>query len=324
MRVTFYVEDQFFFRYIGCATAARSLYCSLDHETGIDLAWKSGAVDADLVHYHTFGPLALTTLQRSRGVSVLTAHSTPRINRGNIALADGINRLYPAIYRQFDHVITVSAPCHREITELVPDTPVTLIPNGVDRERFRPDDEHRARFREGLGIGEEERVVLSVGQITPRKGIYDFLRLAALHPESRFVWVGGLPYGVLSKDYSRIRELREEAGPNVLFTGYVDDITAPYAAADLFFMGSHAETFGLVILEALASGLPVIARGIPEFREIFGPSVLYFSDLAGASALLMDDGAIDRCRAGARDATVPFDIRDIAARHAALYRSLAG
>jgi 1,2-diacylglycerol-3-alpha-glucose alpha-1,2-galactosyltransferase len=324
VRVSFYVEDQFFFRYIGCATAARTLYRALGGVDGLELAWKRGTADADLVHYHTFGPLALHNRSRSNGVSVLTAHSTPRINQGNIAFARRINRLYPSIYSGFDHIVTISAPCHREVTAMVPDTPVTLIPNGVDRECFRPDPVLGAAFREHYGIGEEERVVLSVAQMTPRKGIYDFFELAGRHPDVRFVWVGGLPYSVLSKDYVRISALREQAGRNVLFTGYVDRIDAPYAAADAFFMGSHAETFGLVILEALASGLPVIARSIPEFREIFGSSVLYFSTVDEASGLLDDEPQLAACRAGARDSTAPFDIREIAARHAALYRSLAG
>ncbi|MGD9936012.1 MAG: glycosyltransferase family 4 protein [Methanoregulaceae archaeon] len=321
--MTFYVEDQFFFRYIGCATAARALYQALELKDSLELSWKRGATDSDLVHFHTFGPLALGTLQRSDGIAVLTAHSTPRINQGNIAFANRVNRLYPAIYRRFDHVVTVSAPCHREITEMVPDIPATLIPNGVDRERFCPDPEKRALFREEFGIDEDTRVVLSVAQLTPRKGVYDFLHVAAEHPDYHFMWVGGLPYGALSKDYYRIRTLRERTGPNVTFTGYVDDITAPYAASDLFFMGSHAETFGLVVLEALSSGLPVIARDIPEFREIFGSSILYFSTPEEVTPLLDDEDAINRCRAGARDATLPFDIRTIADRHAALYRSLA-
>lgn len=324
MRVSFYVEDQFFFRYIGCATAARTLYGALGGADGLELAWKRGTPDADLVHYHTFGPLALHNRSRSRGVSVLTAHSTPRINQDNIAFARRINRLYPSVYARFDHIVTISPSCHREVAAMVPDTPITLIPNGVDRERFRPDSELGAAFRARYGIGEEERMVLSVAQMTPRKGIYDFFRLAALHPDTRFVWVGGLPYSVLSKDYARISALRERAGPNVLFTGYVDRIEAPYAAADVFFMGSHAETFGLVILEALSSGLPVIARSIPEFSEIFGHSVAYFSTVDEASGQLDDEGALEAYRAQARESTAPFDIREIAARHAALYRSLAG
>lgn len=321
--MSFYVEDQFFFRYIGCATAARSLYRALGSIDGIEFSWKRGTADADLVHYHTFGPLALHNRRRSRGISVLTAHSTPRINQGNIAFARRINRVYPRIYEKFDHIVAISEPCAREVAEMVPGVPVTLIPNGVDRERFHPDPEPGAVFRGRYGIGGDERIVLSVAQMTPRKGIYDFFALADRHPDIRFVWVGGLPYSVLSKDYARITALRERAGPNVLFTGYVDRIETAYAAADVFFMGSSAETFGLVILEALASGLPVIARSIPEFREIFGPSILYFSTREEASALLDDETALARCGAGARAATLPFDIHDIAERHSALYRSLA-
>jgi glycosyltransferase involved in cell wall biosynthesis len=324
VRLTFYVEDQLFFRYIGCATAARSLFHAIDTNYDLDLRWKRGTADADIVHYHTFGPLALHNRSRSRGIAILTAHSTPRINAGNVTFARRINRLYPSIYRRFDHIVTISEPCHREIVEMVPDLPVTMIPNGVDRAKFCPNEAKGAAFREQYGIGEDEQVVLSVAQMTPRKGIYDFLDLASFQPDIRFVWVGGLPYSVLSKDYAQIRALRERAPDNVLFTGYVNEISAPYAAADSFFMGSHAETFGLVILEALASGLPVIARDIPEFREIFGSSILYFSTVDEASERLQDESGLAHCRERAREATESFDIRRIAGQHVDLYRSLAG
>ncbi len=133
VRVSFYVEDQFFFRYIGCATAARTLYRALGGVDGLELSWKRGTADADLVHYHTFGPLALHNRRRSHGVAVLSAHSTPRINQGNIAFARRINRLYPRIYAGFDHIVTISEPCHREVAAMVPDTPITHDP-----ERRRP------------------------------------------------------------------------------------------------------------------------------------------------------------------------------------------
>jgi len=322
VRVSFYVEDQFLLRYIGCSTAARTLYRALSGSAGIEMDWKDGTGEADLVHFHTFGPLALFKRWRAPGVSVLTAHSTPRINDGNIVLSQRVNRLYPTIYASFDHIITISGACHHEIRTMVPETPSTLIPNGVNREQFRPDRGLGAEFREQAGIGEEEHVVLSVAQMTPRKGIYDFMELASRNPETRFVWVGGLPYGVFSQDYVRISQMRRRAGPNVLFTGYVDRIEAPYAAADIFFMGSRAETFGLVILEALSSGLPVIARNIPEFREIFGDRVLYFSNLEEADVLLRDQATLAHYRAAARASTLPFDIRSVADRHADLYRSL--
>jgi glycosyltransferase involved in cell wall biosynthesis len=89
-------------------------------------------------------------------------------------------------------------------------------------------------------------------------------------------------------------------------------------------MPSHAETFGLVILEALSCGLPVIAREIPEFREIFSDAVLFFSDAEQAGAMIADDAALNYCARGARVYTEQFDIRKVAQMHIDLYRELAG
>lgn len=322
MKVDFYVEDMFFFKYIGCATVAKMLYRELVATGELEMTWKGMPGDADLVHYHTFGPLAMAHRQLATGVRILTAHSTPRINNGNIAFSKTINRLYPKIYQRFDHIITISESCHQEVLAMAPDVPSTLIPNGVNRTYFRPDQDRRERFREHYHIDDDEKVVLTVAQMTPRKGIYDFLALAEVHPEIRWVWVGGLPYGPVSKDYRRIKELSEHAGENVIFTGYVDEIADPYNGADLFLMPSHAETFGLVILEALASGLPVIARDIPEFREIFADQVLYFRDPADVTPLLRDEERLRTIGAGSRAWTEKHDLRTIAEQHIALYRSL--
>jgi 1,2-diacylglycerol-3-alpha-glucose alpha-1,2-galactosyltransferase len=322
VKVNFFVEDMLFFKYIGCATVARTLYREIAAVPGINVSWKGYHPAADLVHYHTFGPIALLHRKVVTGRQVLTAHSTPRINNGNIALARTINRHYPRIYRKFDHIITISEPCHEEVTRMVPDMPVTLIPNGVNRDFFTPDKARRRAFRDSFSIGDDERVVLTVAQQTPRKGLYDFFALAHACPDTRFVWVGGLPYGALSKDYRKIKRTRRVCGANVCFTGYLRDIRDAYNGADLFFMPSYAETFGLVILEALSCGLPVIARDIPEFREIFGPSIGYFSDNVQARAQIHDEALLKELGRNARDRTACFDIRDIAARHVNLYREL--
>jgi len=324
MKVNFYVEDMLFFKYIGCATVAKTLYGQLSATGDLELRWKGAPGNDDIVHYHTFGPFALFHRRFSGGKKVLTAHSTPRINVGNIALAQRINRHYPKIYRKFDHIITISKPCHEEVTSLLPEIPVTYIPNGVNREYFRNEPEKGAVFRDLHGIPEGQEVVLSVAQLTPRKGLYDFLALAKEHPDKTFVWVGGFPYGALSKDWMRIRRLKRRCGSNLIFPGYVDDIVSGYSAADIFLMPSYAETFGLVILEALSCGLPVIARDIPEFREIFGDAVLYFSTRNEATTLLRDKPVLSRYRSLARPYSAEYDIRDSAQKHIALYRELAG
>ncbi len=322
MKVNFVVEDMLFFRYIGCATVAKTLYSQLVSMDGLNVSWKSRAFNYDLVHYHTFGPAALANRALSRGVKVLTAHSTPRINEGNITFADKANRHYPRIYRQFDHIIAISEPCLREVRAMVPDVPLTLIPNGVDRLKFRRDPERGRWFREEWGIGEDQQVILTVAQLTPRKGLYDFLEIARHMPDSTFLWVGGLPYGAFSKDFGIIRKKRRSCGKNVVFAGYVADIVAAYNAADIFLMPSYAETFGLVILEALSCGLPVVARNIFEFREIFGDDILYFDTNEDALDALNNTRVCAALASRSREASARFDICDVAARHLALYREL--
>jgi 1,2-diacylglycerol-3-alpha-glucose alpha-1,2-galactosyltransferase len=322
MKVNIFVEDFRFLKYIGCATAARTLYKYLSRLPEMEIARNSYRRNFDLTHYHTFGPWAMYHLKLSDGVKVLTAHSTPRLNDGNVAFSKIINKKYPKIYRRFDHIITISEPCHRETEQLVPDVPKTLIPNGIDRAYFNRNKKKRRSFREEYGISPDQKVVLSVGQQTPRKGIYDFLRLAEEHPEMTWVWVGGFPYGTLSKDYTKIQMLKSRCYENVIFTGIVEDISRPYCGADVFFMPSYAETFGLVIVEALSSGLPVIARDIFEFREIFGDSVLFFGELDEAQDLIVDDALLRRSASRARASTEKYDITLIARQHQKLYHEL--
>ncbi|MBN1167221.1 MAG: glycosyltransferase family 4 protein [Methanospirillaceae archaeon] len=322
MRINFIVEDMLFFKYIGCATAARSLYRHLFSYPDIDPGWKFRDFASDISHYHTFGPFALAHERFDPGIHILTAHSTPRINNGNIACSTSINHLYPRIYSRFDHVVAISETSMREVAEMVPDMPVTYIPNGVDRDYFAPNPEKGALFRETYGIGEDEKMVLTVAQQSPRKGIYDLFALAEENPHTRFVWVGGFPYGPLSKHYDRIRKLKEKKHDNILFTGFVSDIRAPYCAADLFFMPSYAETFGLVILEALSSGVPVLARNIPEFQEIFGSRISFFDTVEDATDLIHDETHLRIAANDARESTSPFDMGLIAQRHVDLYSVL--
>jgi glycosyltransferase involved in cell wall biosynthesis len=322
MDINFVVEDMFLFKYIGCSTVARTLYKILKQQNGMNLTMDRFRCNADISHYHTFGPIALLNRRLAGGHRILTAHSTPRVNIGNLALTRAINKRYPEIYRKFDHIITISESCEKEVQDMVPEVPVTRIPNGIDRDFFRPDSRKRDAFREMFSLSDEERVVLNVAQISPRKGFYDFMDLAEQHPDTRFVWVGGFPYGIASKDYLKIKWLIQQRPENVLFTGFVHDIAEAYCAADVFFMPTHAETFGLAVLEAQACGLPVIARSIPEFHEIFGDTVRYFSTVNDASSELENISTLRAYAARSREASGKYDIIDVSREHIRLYREI--
>jgi glycosyltransferase-like protein len=207
----------------------------------------------------------------------------------------------------------------------------TVIPNGVDAERFAlaagPDDAARAarqRWRDRLG-----RYVLAVGGIEPRKGSLDLLEAYALlgeyHPDLRLVIAGGetlFDY----RDYRAAWEQRAaELGAEPLVLGPVahDELPALVAAASVFAFPSVTEGFGLAAMEALAAGVPVVTRDLPVLREVFGDAALFAASPAGFAAQLRAalDGRAPSPATGQALAS-GYTWAAAAAAHLALYRSL--
>jgi UDP-glucose:(heptosyl)LPS alpha-1,3-glucosyltransferase len=154
-------------------------------------------------------------------------------------------------------IIAISLDGKREFMEEygVPEKDITVIYNGVDLERFHPRNRARygARTRAGLDIPETARVALFVGTGFRRKGVNRLLRLwtGTGGPNAYLVIVGNdakLAYYRTAWNHSRIRF----AGPQPRVEEY-------YAAGDCLVLPAVQEAFGNVVLEALASGLPVIA-----------------------------------------------------------------
>lgn len=133
---------------------------------------------------------------------------------------------------------------------------LVLWPRGVDSDLFRPGRPGREAVRAELGFGPDDVVIGYVSRIAAEKNV-GFLAealeiVARERPQARFLFVGDGP----SRD-----ELERRMGPHARFAGYRkgEDLADHYAAADLFVFSSLTETFGNVILEAMASALPVIA-----------------------------------------------------------------
>ena len=150
---------------------------------------------------------------------------------------------------------------------------VVTIPPGVDLNRFRPIPQ--ATAREKIGIPDDHRNILFIGRIEPLKGIDTLLRAMALIQKRRpaatrnvcVSIVGGDPWANDPDDeMARLQALRAELGIHelVTFLGSKDQEILPYyyAAAEMVVMPSHYESFGLVALEAMATGTPVIASEV--------------------------------------------------------------
>lgn len=139
-----------------------------------------------------------------------------------------------------------------------------VIPHGVDLERFHPDIP--TDFRKRHGIPEDAFVVISVGTICYWHKRMDYvIREVALVPDAWLVIVGQE-----SSDSPAIKALGEELmAERIVFTTMShEQLPTAYAAADVFALGSSFETFGIVYIEAMAMGLPVISTNHPNQRSI--------------------------------------------------------
>jgi D-inositol-3-phosphate glycosyltransferase len=153
----------------------------------------------------------------------------------------------------------------------IPYDKIRIIPCGVDFDRFKPQDKVSARRQ--LGFHADDRIVLYVGRYTPIKGLdrlFTAFRNLTHLPHLQLVMVGG------DGEHSPMfRQLQSKAKAlhienRMMFAGRVDQETLPvyYSAADVLVVTSHYESFGLVALEALACGTPVVTTQVGAMEKI--------------------------------------------------------
>jgi len=203
--------------------------------------------------------------------------------------------------------------------------PVHAIGNGSDPARFRPDAATRARMRAELGTPDGRPVIAVVGRLVAEKGYPELF--AAMRDVDAELWVIG---GRLESDHAgSIRSAVEtvEADPStkarVRFLGYRGDVPDLLRAADIFTLPSHREGMPRSIIEAMLTGLPVVATDIRGSREevVDGTTGLLVpvrdtGALAAALSKLAADPALrDKMgKAGLERARELYDERKVVAR----------
>ncbi|OAK53508.1 MSMEG_0565 family glycosyltransferase [Rhodococcoides kyotonense] len=154
----------------------------------------------------------------------------------------------------------------------------TVIPNGVDAGRFEAAAASGGtEWQQKLG-----RYVLAVGGIEPRKGSIDLLDAFARlnRPDLSLVFAGGETLFDYRDYRRRFDSYAAQLGIEPIILGTVDDDELPHlvAQASVLPFFSTKEGFGLAAMEALAAGIPVVARDLPVLREVFGDAVTYASE----------------------------------------------
>ena len=230
----------------------------------------------DLVHAHDWlVAFAARTLKHGLGIPlVATMHATEAgRNQGvHTPMQQYIHSVEWLLTYEAWRVICCSRGMAGEVERVlaVPENKVRVAPNGVDPARVRCGDspEELAEFRKRWAAP-EERIVLFVGRLVREKGagvlIEAMPEVVAAHPEAKLVVAGGGWYG----------ELRDRAGAlgvghKVVFGGFVpeEDLPRLYAVAEVAVYPSLYEPFGIVALEAMAAGVPVVTSDIGGFREV--------------------------------------------------------
>jgi phosphatidylinositol alpha-mannosyltransferase len=214
----------------------------------------------DVVHLHEplIPVLPYLVLLNSRSVNVATFHAF----RASSPWYTAFKPYMTFMMSRLDARIAVSEPARDFVSQYF-HGPYDIVPNGIDVERFR-DVEPFPWSRDGVPR------ILFVGRFTePRKGFKYLLRaMPFVHqqfPEARLLVVGG------GKREKFEGQLERYGVRNVDFTGLAsaDDLPRYYASCDLFCAPSiSGESFGIVLLEAMASGRPVVAGDIPGYRSV--------------------------------------------------------
>jgi len=150
---------------------------------------------------------------------------------------------------------------------------LTVVPNGIDTQRFRPDAEAGRRLRAELGIAPDAPVVGQVARFDPMKdhptALAAAARCCATDRRTRLLLVGDGDRNYMAVVRSRVAELG--LGQNVLWLGTRTDMAAVYGACDLLVLSSRfGEGFPNVIGEAMACGVPCVATESGDTRRIIG------------------------------------------------------
>ena len=264
--------------------------------------------DLDIIHSHdpfSIGLYGLTYARRKKLPYVHTYHTLYPEYVHYVWDTRLTRRLAERLSRDFceacSSIVAPSTKIERHLREWGVTVPIDVIATGVDVDRFRSADPGRVqRLRTLAGISSDDRVLLYMGRLGREKNVEMLIR-ALWHTReagTRLIIAGDGPHRPELESLVSQFDLDER----VSFVGYLEreDVVAAYHVADAFFFASTSETQGLVIGEAMAAGLPVIAaqdRAVEDF-VIDGRTGSTVpgrpEDLARAIDTLMTDEALRR------------------------------
>jgi glycosyltransferase involved in cell wall biosynthesis len=182
--------------------------------------------------------------------------------------------LHKIIYKRVSLAFAISEVIKKNMNDTTPLLPekIRLLYNCIDINKFNPANARRMEIRNEFSVDKSDLLIGMMARFSPGKGHEDFLGAAKMLKDTynnlKFMIVGKASYG--EEDYEReIKDLAAKTGlTNVIFTGFRKDTSDILSAMDIFVFPSHAEAFGIALIEAMAMQLPTISANADGVLDI--------------------------------------------------------
>lgn len=262
----------------GVETAFREMVNGLSQRDDVEVminSWQS----SDIIHLHGSDPISVFKLWRHKGKRIVSGHLTRGSMIGSLSnwVVPFLFWYYKRIYKMAEAMVAVSATTRENlIKEFDIKVPIAVIENSIDTKIMATTLKQKEDFRRELNYKNEDFIIVSNGQIQPRKKFDEFVRVARLLPEYKFIWVGGIPFKGVAADEGKLEKLVKNSPENLHITNVIplEDARKYMRMSDVYFHPAIQETFGIAIVEAAAVGLPVVLRDIVDYDHTFRPNAI--------------------------------------------------
>lgn len=269
-----YLDKRFRVIFLGSLTDFKS---PLGTTTQVSASMLTDDIDSildrekfDIIHFHEpwVPMLSRQILSRSNTVNIATFHAKLPETIATKAMSKVITPYTKPLLRYIDQITAVS-PAAAEYVSSLTDQDIMIVPNGINLKNFKAKNNHSSSLAE-RNLPSKSKTILYIGRLEKRKGVkyllLAFKQLEARLPDVRLVLAGD---GV---DRKKLETMSRELGlKNVEFLGYVSDQERERLLheSDLFCSPAlFGESFGIVLLEAMASGLVTVAGNNPGYESV--------------------------------------------------------
>lgn len=219
---------------------------------------------ADVIHTNLSHDLWVLTpamkISGSKAKLLLTKHMASGVKKKDL--------FHKYLYKRVDGIFAISNYIRKSVLDTcpVPEEKVHLLPVGIDLKKFNKANFNVRDVKKELKLPDGKIIIGIVGRLTPGKGHEEFLEATKIINEKHFnrvFWlvVGSASFGEDEYENNIKAYANEVKIPNIKFTGYSEDTPKMLSVIDILAFPSHNESFGRVLLEAMAFEIPVAASG---------------------------------------------------------------